>query len=84
MSDRAHARILDLDLSAVRRAPGVVAVFTARDVPGFNDISPTGTRDDPLLADGLVEFHGQPLFVVAAERNDQARAAARLARVRLR
>ncbi|MEM7223330.1 MAG: xanthine dehydrogenase molybdopterin binding subunit [Pseudomonadota bacterium] len=82
MSEQAHAKLLDLDLSAVRDAPGVVAVFTAQDIPGFNDISPTGTRDDPLLADGLVEFHGQPMFVVAAATTEQARAAARLAQVR--
>ena len=82
MSERAHAKLLDLDLSAVRQAPGVVAVFTANDIPGFNDISPTGTRDDPLLADGVVQFHGQPIFVVAARQTEQARAAARLAQVR--
>ena len=31
-SDRAHARILRLDLSRVRAAPGVVAVLTAADI----------------------------------------------------
>ena len=29
-----------LDLAAVRAAPGVVAVFTAADIPGENDVSP--------------------------------------------
>ena len=79
MSERAHARITRLDLAAVRDAPGVALVLTAADIPGENDISPTGTGDDPLLADGLAQFHGQPLFAVAAETIDQARAAARLA-----
>ena len=79
MSERAHARISKLDLSKVHRAPGVALVLTVRDIPGENDISPTGTGDDPVLADGLVQFHGQPIFAVAAETIDQARAAARLA-----
>jgi xanthine dehydrogenase large subunit len=42
--------ILRMDLAAVREAPGVVSVLTAADVPGNNDVSPTGCGDDPLLA----------------------------------
>ena len=32
-SDRAHARIVDIDFSDAERMPGVVAVLTHRDVP---------------------------------------------------
>jgi xanthine dehydrogenase large subunit len=78
MSERAHAAIIRLDVSAVRAAPGVAAVLTARDVPGVNDVSPFA-GDDPMFADGLVEYYGQSLFAVAAETMAQARAAARLA-----
>jgi xanthine dehydrogenase large subunit len=70
-----------VDLSAVRAAPGVVAVLTAADVPGVNDISPSGMKDDPVLAEGRVEFHGQPVFCVVARTRDQARRAARLAKI---
>src|SRR5690606_35047493 len=35
----AKGRIVDLDLGPVRTAPGVVAVLTAADIPGVNDIS---------------------------------------------
>ncbi|MDB5458290.1 MAG: aldehyde oxidase [Caulobacteraceae bacterium] len=76
----AHARILALDLAPVRAAPGVVAVFSARDIPGENNVGPV-RRDDPLFADGLVEYHGQSLFVVAATSVAAARRAARLAQV---
>ena len=78
-SSAAHARITRLDLDPVRAAEGVVAVFTAADVPGVNDISPTHRDDEPVLAESLVEFLGQPIFAVAAETRDQARRAARLA-----
>jgi xanthine dehydrogenase large subunit len=37
-------------------------VLTASDVPGENDISPTGRHDEPVLADGKVQFFGQPIF----------------------
>ncbi|MBT6096397.1 MAG: xanthine dehydrogenase molybdopterin binding subunit [Rhodospirillaceae bacterium] len=80
MSERAHARITAMDLSAVRAAPGVATVVSAVDIPGTNDISPA-MGDDPLFADGLVEYAGQALFAVAAETIEQARDAATLAEI---
>lgn len=77
----AHAKLKSVDLSAVRAAHGVVEVLTAKDVPGENQISPSGQNDDPLLADGEVLFHGQPIFCVIAETREQARLAARLAKI---
>ncbi|RWX78715.1 xanthine dehydrogenase molybdopterin binding subunit [Neorhizobium lilium] len=84
LSDRAHAQIVSIDLDAVKTAPGVVAVITAADIPGFNDVASTGQRDEPLLATDLVQFHGQPIFAVIAETRDQARRAARLAKIEYR
>ena len=75
MSARAHARIVKLDLSAVRAAPGVVLVLSAQDIPGENDVSPV-IHDDRLFADGEVVHVGQSLFAVAATSIAAARAAA--------
>jgi xanthine dehydrogenase large subunit len=80
LSQKAHAIINAISLDAVRRSPGVVAVLTAADIPGANDCGPI-IHDDPILADGLVEYVGQPLFVVVADSHDNARRAARLATV---
>ncbi|HEX7759044.1 MAG TPA: xanthine dehydrogenase molybdopterin binding subunit [Caulobacteraceae bacterium] len=77
---RAHARVTRLDLTATRGASGVIAVLTAADIPGKNDISPFA-GDDPMFADGEVRYQGQPLFAVAAETLPKARAAAALAMV---
>jgi xanthine dehydrogenase large subunit len=79
-SSEAHARIVSVDLSAVRAAEGVVAVFTAADIPGANDVSPVA-GDDRLLADGVVIHIGQPIFLVAANSQIAARKAARLGRI---
>lgn len=79
-SEQAHARIIAMDLDAVRAYPGVVDVVTARDVPGHLDIGPV-FPGDPVLADDTVEFIGQPIFAVAATSHDAARKAAKLARV---
>ncbi|MBB2167750.1 xanthine dehydrogenase molybdopterin binding subunit [Gluconacetobacter aggeris] len=81
LSTRAHARIVSMDLDAVRAAPGVVRVLTAADIPGHNQISPVGKEDEPLLASDIVSFHGQPIFAVVAETRGQGRRAARLARI---
>ena len=80
ISDETHARILSIDLDPVRRAPGVVAVIAAADIPGNNNIGPV-LPDEPVFAIDSVQFRGQPLFAVAASSVELARRAVRLARV---
>ncbi|NVD99175.1 xanthine dehydrogenase molybdopterin binding subunit [Massilia sp. BJB1822] len=80
LSSKAHAKILNADLTAVRAAPGVVAVYTVADIPGTNDCGPI-IHDDPILADGLVQYVGQPVFIVVADTHDNARRAARRAKI---
>ena len=80
LSARAHARIAAIDLEPVRASRGVVAVLGAADIPGTNDCGPI-IHDDPILADGLVQYVGQPIFIVVADTHDNARRAARLAQV---
>ncbi len=76
----AHGAITALDLDAVKAAPGVLAVLTAKDVPGLNDCAPV-FGGDPILADGRIMFHGQVVFAVVAETREAARRAARLAKI---
>lgn len=78
----ARGKLLSMDLSAVLSAPGVAAVLTLNDIPGHTDIGPV-FPGDPILADGEVKFHGQPLFAVAADTLDNARRAALLAQVEI-
>lgn len=79
-ADDGHSRIVSLDLEAVRATHGVVAVYTAADIPGANDVSPVA-GDDRLLAEEVVLYPGQPLFLVAATSTRAARIAARAGRV---
>ena len=55
-------------------------MIVASDIPGRNDISPTH-KDEPLLADSEILFHGQPVFAVVATTREIARRAARLGEV---
>lgn len=81
-STLACGRIQSLNLEAVAAQSGVVAVLTLADVPGITDIGPV-FPGDPILAAEEVKFWGQPLFAVAADTFDNARRAARHAKVEI-
>lgn len=76
----AHGTIRRLDLAAVRSFPGVVAVLTADDVPGENQIGSV-LPDEPLLSTGEVHYVGQPVALVVAENFHAARQAAARAEI---
>jgi aerobic carbon-monoxide dehydrogenase large subunit len=86
-SPHAHATIGDIDVSAARAVPGVVAVFTGADltdvapIPGGigfprPDGSPAPKTDRPLLASDRVRFVGEPVAVVLAETMEAGKDAA--------
>jgi CO/xanthine dehydrogenase Mo-binding subunit len=84
---RPHARILSIDTGAAEATPGVIAVFTARDVP----VNEYGLQipDQPVLCGpgsakpgaDVVRFVGDQAALVVAETETQARAACKLIRV---
>ncbi len=76
----AHANITSMDLTAVEKAEGVVAVIAVDDIPGHNDIGPV-FPGDLVFAKSKVEFIGQALFAVAATSHDLARKAVKLAKI---
>jgi xanthine dehydrogenase large subunit len=79
-SEQAHGRIERVDLDAVRASEGVVALITATDIPGMNDVGPI-VADDPIFAERVVQFAGQPIFAVAATSVNAARRAVECARL---
>ena len=76
----AHGRIRTLDLAPVLASPEVLSAAVASDIPGENNYGSV-LHDDPIFADGLVQYAGQPLFAVAASSHNAARKAARQARI---
>ncbi|HRO11911.1 xanthine dehydrogenase family protein molybdopterin-binding subunit [Amaricoccus sp.] len=81
-SPMAHARVRALDVSEAATAPGVVAVFTARDFAGkldnTIDSAVVRNRDGsrgakprrPVLAEEVVRFAGEALAIVVAETRE--------------
>jgi carbon-monoxide dehydrogenase large subunit len=93
-SPHAHARIVSIDAAEARKAPGVVAVYTAAELkadgvgpipfpPLFKrpDGAPMGAPPRTLFADGVAFYAGHPVAAVVAETRAQAQDAAELVAV---
>ena len=93
-SDRAHARIVRIDASAARAAPGVRLVLTGEDAVRAGQVRPIhfltfpgrdGMRaripDRPSIAHERVRFVGEPVALVVADSADLAADACALVRV---
>lgn len=68
------ARIVKVDPSAAWAVPGVVAVITGTDLGSRNRYG-LEHRDQPVLADDVVRYAGEPIAIVAADHPDTARRA---------
>ncbi len=79
-SQYAHAKINSINIDGARKAPGVVAVYTGKDVEGKVGYVPCAAAlpdlkvpKYPVLAQGKVIFVGQPVIAVVATDKYQAR-----------
>jgi xanthine dehydrogenase large subunit len=82
LSPVAHGNLLDLDTSAALASKGVVAVITAKDIPGEKFL-PTPVPDEPIFALGEVLHVGQVIGLVVADTAIHARHAARKLKPRI-
>jgi xanthine dehydrogenase YagR molybdenum-binding subunit len=83
----ANGRTASVDTTAAERAPGVLAVFTHRNMPRMNPtpkpwshLHPHGQSYLPLQ-DDQVHYAGQPIALVVAETQEQAAHAGTLIRI---
>ena len=72
-----HARIKQIDTSLAESVPGVVAVLTHRDIPGFNGFGIV-VPDQPVLCSDVVRCTGDAVALVAAETEEIAEEALNL------
>jgi carbon-monoxide dehydrogenase large subunit len=82
----AHATITSIDTSAAEVAPGVVAVLTAADLAELPAPKPQfpmfpEVMAQPLLANGVVRFVGEPVAAVITEQRYQGQDAAELVEI---
>ncbi len=76
-SPHPHARVRSMEIGPALAVPGVHAVLTAADVLGRNAYG-LEHDDQPVLADGVVRYQGEPVALVAADHPEVARYAASL------
>ena len=78
-SPYAHARIVGVDATAARAVPGVLAAVTTEDLGELGTrCFGSYTKDQPVLARGVVRFEGEPIAAVVASDARTARTAAAL------
>jgi xanthine dehydrogenase D subunit len=75
-SPHPYATIKSVDISQALTLPGVSAVLTHQDVPGANRYG-LEHPDQPVLAETVVRYQGEPIAVVAADHPETALRAAR-------
>ncbi|MEV0412620.1 xanthine dehydrogenase subunit D [Streptomyces sp. NPDC050448] len=71
----AHALVTRLDVTEALKVPGVHTVMTYDDLPAAKRYG-LEFVDQPVLCDGRVRFHGEPIALVAADHPETARRAA--------
>jgi len=75
-SPHPSARITSVSIGEALATSGVHAVLTHDDVPGTNRYG-LDHADQPVLADGVVRYQGEPVAIVAADHPEIAQQAAR-------
>ena len=92
-SPHAHAKINSIDISAAKDMPGVIGIFSGKDIDGkmgglpcgwlINnpDGTPMKEPPHPILAIGKVRYVGDHVALVVAETLEQARNAAEAVQV---
>ena len=81
-SPNAHGKIISVDFVEAEQMPGIVKIFSYKDVPGENQIGGI-IADEPLLADTEVHFQGQPILLIVAESEDAAEEALHLIKIEI-
>lgn len=75
-SEKAHAKILNMNYSSALKSEGVVGIFSADDIPGENQIGGI-IKDEKLFAEDEVEFIGEPIALVIADTKENAKNASK-------
>ncbi|XP_072940393.1 xanthine dehydrogenase-like [Epargyreus clarus] len=78
--------VKDFDISGAFKEPGVIAFYSAKDIPGDNTFTPANMSllefDEEILCSKEVKYNGQPVGIIVANREKVANKAAKLVKVK--
>lgn len=78
----ANGKVVSIDLTRAASVPGIVGLYTHKDIDGHNKFGPI-IADEYLLAEDKVEFIGQPIVVIAGETRKAVKEARKLVDVKI-
>ncbi|CAG9122421.1 unnamed protein product [Plutella xylostella] len=86
LSTVAVGEIDTIDIEGAMALPGVVAIYTAKDIPGNNTHTPTmlpeyNFKPEELLCSGQVKYHSQPVALIVCNSEEEAVRNAKLVNV---
>ncbi|CAH2090017.1 unnamed protein product [Euphydryas editha] len=86
LSSVGRGTIDSIDPSIALKEPGVIAFYSASDIPGTNTFTPPVgifyVVDEELLCNGEVKYYNQPLGIIVAESQKLAEKSAALVKVK--
>ncbi|XP_014254822.1 xanthine dehydrogenase-like [Cimex lectularius] len=75
LTDRSNAVVSKIDPSQALKMPGVIAFFSAKDIPGKNTFvqpAPNVLEDERIFVDGRADYAGQAVGVIIANTHTTA------------
>mgnify|MGYP002639967307 FL=1 len=71
LSKNAYGKLKKINSSKLLKLPFYSKIITAKDIPGENDIGPI-KKGEPILAEDMITYYGQPVAVVLAKTYQEA------------
>uniref|UniRef100_A0A240PM44 FAD-binding PCMH-type domain-containing protein n=1 Tax=Anopheles epiroticus TaxID=199890 RepID=A0A240PM44_9DIPT len=84
LATKPRTRILRIDPTEALARPGVVAFYSAKDIPGTNNFMPVELSNqhvEEIFCSDRVLYHGQPAGIILAETFDEAYRAAKVVEI---
>lgn len=86
VAKKVHGKIASIDASKALKIPGVVAFYSAKDIPGTNTFMPAKLmlvfEPEEIFCSSDVKFYGQPVGVILAETHELANHAAEFVEIK--
>lgn len=68
-----------------QKVPGVIAFYTAKDIPGDNSFTPLNvplmSESEQILCSARVKYYGEPAGIIVADKEKTANKAAKLVKI---